>query len=107
MAGRASEESIPKMSVEEFCEYLSVKFEEDVIESLRKNKISGKSFMKLSEQQLERLVVAIGDVVELQALQTRVKRKLNPLAEQVCFDRVSQYINGLYWVMFYSEDCKQ
>lgn len=41
--------------------------------------------MKLSEQQLERLVVAIGDIVELQALQTRVKRKLNPLAEQVCF----------------------
>lgn len=84
MAKRLSKENISKLSIDDFCDFLSqISFDEDVIELFRKNKISGWSFMKLTEQQLEKLVTAIGDVVELQALQTRVKRKTNPLAEQV------------------------
>ena len=48
-----------------FMAVLSTRFDEVVTESFRMNKISGHCFMKLSEQQMGRIVTAIGDVVEL------------------------------------------
>ena len=74
----ASEESVPGMSVDEFCDFLSTKFDDDVVTTFRENKISGASFTKLSERQLEKLVTAMGDVVELQALQEKVKKMTAP-----------------------------
>ena len=71
-------------STDELCSFLAETFDEDVTESFRKNKITGSTFMKLSEQQIEKMVTAIGDVVELRALQSRVKKELDLLAEPVC-----------------------
>ena len=66
------------MSVDEFCDFLSTKFDDDVVTTLRENKISGASFTKLSERQLEKLVTAMGDVVELQALQEKIQKMTAP-----------------------------
>ena len=43
------------MSVGEFCDFLSTKFDDDVIASFRSSKISNANFTKLTEQQLEKL----------------------------------------------------
>lgn len=59
-------------SVEQFSEYLAVKFDNDVVESFRANKISGSIFLQLSEEQIGKLVSAIGDVVEISNLQAKV-----------------------------------
>lgn len=83
MAEGMDVKTIPKLTVEEFGEFLSAKFDHDVIESLRVNKVSGGTFMKLNEQQIGWMVTAIGDVVELIELQKRVNKLLNPLFEQV------------------------
>ena len=45
--------------------------DEEVSAAFKKNKISGSVFLRLSEGQLGRMVEAIGDVVELQALLKR------------------------------------
>ena len=45
---------------------------ESISEEFVKNKISGSVFLKLTESQLEKMVTAIGDIVELQSLQERV-----------------------------------
>lgn len=59
------------MSVGEFCDFLSTKFDDDVIASFRSSKISNANFTKLSEQQLEKLVTAVSDVMKLQMFITR------------------------------------
>ena len=83
LAEGLTEKRIPSLNVFEFCDFLSTRFDEVVTESFRMNKISGHCFMKLSEQQMGRMVTAIGDVVELLELQSRVIKLLNPLSEQV------------------------
>ena len=50
---------MPAMSVSEFAQYLSIKFDEDVIEVMQKNKISGATFLKISESQFEKMIPAI------------------------------------------------
>ncbi len=85
MAEGVNEKAIPKLTVDELGQFLSSNFDADVIDSLRANKVSGGIFMKLTEQQIGRMVTAIGDVVELMALQSRVTKMLNPLSEQVSF----------------------
>ncbi len=85
------EKTIPKFTVDELGEFLSSKFDDDVIESLHANKVSGGTSMKLTEQQIGRMVTAIGDVVELMALQSRVTKMLNPLSEQVSFCHLHVY----------------
>lgn len=47
---RMDERKIPELSIDEFCDLLSTTFHEDLIESFLKNKVSGKCFMKLTEQ---------------------------------------------------------
>lgn len=84
LAERLAEKRIPSLNVFEFCDFLPPRFDEVVTESFRMNKISGHCFMKLSEQQIGRIVTAmIGDVVELMDLQSRVIKLLNPLSEQL------------------------
>ena len=83
LAEGLAEKRIPSLNVFEFCDFLSTRFDEVVTESFRMNKIGGHCFMKLSEQQMGRIVTAIGDVVELLDLQSRVIKLLNPLSEQV------------------------
>ena len=61
------------MSVAEFSEYLLNKFDEDVVNIIKNNKISGSIFLKLTECQLEQMIPAIGDVVELMGLQEELK----------------------------------
>ena len=63
--------SVHAMSVDEFGDYLLEKFDEDVVEIMKKNKISGATFLKLSERQIESMIPAVGDVVELLDLQTK------------------------------------
>lgn len=77
------ERNIPELSVHDFCEFLSKDFDDEVVESFRRNKISGGNFLKLTEEQLGKIVSAIGDLVELQSLQHRIKKALNPVAEPV------------------------
>ena len=61
--------SFAELSVENFGTLLADKgFDSEVVESFKSNKISGKRFMKLTETQIEKLVTAIGDVVELKGL---------------------------------------
>lgn len=67
------EKLIPTFSVEEFSSFLAEGFDEDVADTFEKNKISGSLFLKLSEDQLGRMVEAIGDVVNLKLLQGRVQ----------------------------------
>lgn len=67
------------MSVGEFADYLTYDFEDDVVDIMRKNKISGSTFMKLSERQMERMIPAVGDLVQLREMQAR----LISLKEQV------------------------
>ena len=83
LAEGLAEKRIPSLNVFEFCDFLSTRFEEDIVELFRMNKVSGRCFMKLTEQQMGRIVTAIGDVVELMDLQSRVIKLLNPLSEQV------------------------
>lgn len=66
-------EDVHIMSIEDFAEYLSDSyFDDDLVDVLRKNKISGTTFMKLSERQMEKMIPAVGDVVELRELQERL-----------------------------------
>ena len=59
-----------ELSVEDFGTLLENKgFDLEVIKSFKSNKISGGRFMKLTEAQIEKLVTAMGDVVELKELQ--------------------------------------
>lgn len=67
------------LSVEEFADFLSDIFDEDIVNIIQKNKIAGATFLKLSERQIEKMIPAMGDVVELRELQARV----NSLKEQV------------------------
>jgi len=61
--------SFAELSVENFGMLLADKgFDSEIVESFKSNKISGKRFMKLTETQIEKLVTAIGDVVELKGL---------------------------------------
>ena len=69
---KMEEKLIPSYSFREFSEYLANYFDQEVANAFEKNKISGSSFLKLSESQLGRMVEAIGDIVELQSLQSRV-----------------------------------
>ena len=57
------------LSVCEFAEFLGTKFDEEVVEAFRRNKISGSIFQLMSEEQITSLVTAIGDIIELQQLQ--------------------------------------
>ena len=63
-------EDIKKYNVEQFGEYLATKFDKDVVESFRVNKISGSVFLQLSEEQIGNMVKSIGDVVQLLNLKT-------------------------------------
>ena len=62
------------MDVTQFCDYIAENFDEEVSDSFKRNKISGSVFLRLSEGQLGRMVEAIGDVVELQSLQSKVTK---------------------------------
>ena len=67
------EELIPTLSVKEFGDYLADHFGKDIAASFEKNKISGSLFLKLKEAQIGKMVEAIGDIVELQELQSKVQ----------------------------------
>lgn len=45
------EDTVHSMSVDEFAVFLHHSFDEDVIDIMKKNKISGATFLKLSEKQ--------------------------------------------------------
>ena len=60
------------MSVAEFADYLSNRFDEYVVDIMKKNKISGSTFLKISEIQIEQMIPAVGDVIELRELQNDV-----------------------------------
>lgn len=74
------EDCLHTLSIAEFADYLSTKFDQDVVD-IMKNKISGATFLKLSERQLENIVPAVGDVIELRELQAN--GKVNCFAEEV------------------------
>ena len=74
------------MDVNQFCEFIAKSFDEEVSAAFKKNKISGSVFLRLSEGQLGRMVEAIGDVVELQELQSKVtKLKVTVLYHTVLY----------------------
>ncbi len=62
------------MSVAEFSAYSAKSFEEDVVEVVKRNKISGSTFLKLSERQMENMIPAIGEVVKLMDLQAAANK---------------------------------
>ncbi len=67
-------EDLKSMSVAEFSAYLAKSFEEDAVEVVKRNKISGSTFLKLSERQMEIMIPAIGDVVRLMDLQAAANK---------------------------------
>ena len=69
MACGVNVKELGSLSVCEFAEFLGTKFDEDVVEAFRRNKISGSIFQLMSEEQITSLVTAIGDIIELQQLQ--------------------------------------
>ena len=68
----ASTSTVNGMTVNQFADFLADRFDEDVVNVMKKNKIAGSTFLKLSEVQLERMIPAIGDVVELRELQIKI-----------------------------------
>lgn len=67
------EQLIPNFSVQEFVSFVAENYDQEIAAEFEINKISGRIFMKLSEDQLGKMVPAIGDVIELQSLQCRLK----------------------------------
>jgi len=67
LVGKKMADTVQVMSVTAFAEYLQRRFDEDVVDVM-KSKISGSVFLKLSERQIECMIPAMGDVVELVAL---------------------------------------
>ena len=53
---------MPAMSVSEFAHYLSTKFDEDIVEVMQKNKISGTTLLKFST----RTMVAIRSIDKME-----------------------------------------
>lgn len=49
------------------------RFDEDVIDAIKKNKISGSILIRLSEKQMEKIIPAVGDLVVLMEMQDRIK----------------------------------
>lgn len=66
------ENTVHSMSVGEFASFLYDRFDEDVVDVMKNNKITGATFLKLSERQMEKMIPAIGDVVELMEMQARI-----------------------------------
>jgi hypothetical protein len=77
------ERLIPNFSVKEFASFLAERFEECVSQQFEENKICGSIFLKLTEDQIGRMVDCIGDLVELQSLQSRVKEMLGTAISKV------------------------
>jgi len=61
-----------KLNVEQFCDYLVLKFANDVVESFRTNKITGSVFLQLTEEYIGKIATALGDVVQLTSLRTKI-----------------------------------
>ena len=61
---------IEEMGIDEFCDYLleEKEFHSDVVTSFSRNRISGATFMGLSEDDLKDLVPVIGDRVNVRKL---------------------------------------
>ena len=55
----------PEVKEIEFCEFLKTMFDQEVVETLEKTKISGFVFLLMSDQQLSSLVPALGDLNSL------------------------------------------
>lgn len=64
--------TVNDMTVNEFSDFLADRFDKDVVDVMKRNKIAGSTFLKLSEMQIERMIPAIGDVVELRELQIKI-----------------------------------
>lgn len=59
------EDSVKAMSVDEFADFLSLRYDGDVVVIMKSNKISGPTFLKLPERHIEKNIPAVGDVIEL------------------------------------------
>lgn len=88
LADDMATKDLPRYSVGELCDFLSTSFDDEVVSAFRSNKISGSSFMKLSNSQIEKIIPAMGDAVELQALQDRVNAciqiQVKPISGSFC-----------------------
>ena len=87
-----AEQEIPEFSVQELGDFLADRFSESISEEFVKNKISGSVFLKLTESQLEKMVTAIGDVVELQSLQKRVLNSSAMVSKQLTISYISSFV---------------
>ena len=76
-------DTVCAMSVGDFANFLCEDeyFDEDLVAIMKKNKISGATFLKLSERQLEKMVPALGDVIELRGLQARLNSQVNVIVK--------------------------
>lgn len=68
-------ERIEEMEIDEFCDYLLKEkgFHSDVVTSFNRNRISGATFLDLSEEDLKDLVPVIGDRVDVRKLLVQLK----------------------------------
>ena len=87
-AASSDTEDIRKLNVEQFCDYLVLKFDNDVVESFRANKITGSVFLQLTEEHIGKIVTALGDVVQLINLRTKILVSLTGIVSYIvtlCF----------------------
>ena len=56
------------MGVDDFCDYLEKGFHSDIVMSFHRNRMSGATFLELSEDDLKDLVPVIGDRVTVRRL---------------------------------------
>ena len=87
-AASGDTEDIRKLNVEQFCDYLALKFANDVVESFRANKITGSVFLHLTEEHIGKIVTALGDVVQLTNLWTKILVSLTGIVSYIvtlCF----------------------
>ena len=89
MAEMAENPEVKEVESLTVSEFLETKVDQEVVETLEKNKISGSIFLLMSDQQLSSLVPAIGDLISLQQLQPACRKTPPTCVTPVNYPKVS------------------
>lgn len=84
----AMEVSVVRYSVEELSEFLLFKeLDDDIVDTLSKNKIGGKEFMALTDDLLREMFPIVGERVKVRKLIDEISGKPEEVRPQVSFRR--------------------
>ena len=73
------------LTVGDLCKTLTEKFDEEVVETFRKNKIDGATLLELTQEDMKELgIFALGDRKKLAKLTARLASTGKPMGTLVC-----------------------